>query len=167
MNKTVYCLASSEPQADAILTHLRNLGFTHHEVSVVMKNKKDTRDISMREDAIRGAEKGALVGGALSAIATTVIALPILGPLAVAGPILAGIGGAVAGGVDGGLAGGTGAVTNIGIPENQMPQLQDRLEKGAILIAVHSEDPARLDTALRVFKSEGADEIYSIEDRAA
>ncbi|HYR91978.1 MAG TPA: hypothetical protein VE422_48480 [Terriglobia bacterium] len=167
MKKTVYCLASSEPQADAILTHLRNLGFTHHEVSVVMKKKEDTRDISMREDAIRGAEKGALVGGALSALATTVISLPILGPLAVAGPFLAGIGGAIAGGVVGGLAGGTGAMTSIGIPENEVPRLRERLEKGAILIAVHSDDPARLDTALRVFKSEGADEIISTEDLAA
>jgi hypothetical protein len=168
MKNTVYCLASSEPQADAILTHLRNLGFSAHEVSVVMKNKKDSKEISMKEDAIRGAEKGALVGGALSALATTVISLPILGPLAIAGPILAGIGGAVAGGVVGGLAGGTGALTSIGIHENEIPQIQERLDQGSILIAVHSDHPARLDKALRVFKSEGADEIVFVgEDLAA
>jgi hypothetical protein len=167
MKDTVYCLASSEPQADTILTHLRNLGFSAHEVSVVMRNKQDTRDISMKEDAIRGAEKGALVGGALSALAVTAISLPILGPLAITGPILAGLGGAVAGGVVGGLAGGTGALTGIGIPENKIPHLKNRLDQGGILIAVHSDNPARLDTALRVFKSEGADEIISSEDLAA
>ena len=48
-----------------------------------------------------------------------------------------------------------------------MPRLRERLRSGAILIAVHSGDPARLDQALRVFKSEAADEIYFSEDRAA
>ena len=28
MKNAVYCLATSEEQADAILTHLRNLGFS-------------------------------------------------------------------------------------------------------------------------------------------
>ena len=91
----------------------------------------------------------------------------MLGPLAVAGPIIAGLSGAVVGGAIGGLAGGSGALTRIGIRERAMPRLRERLRSGAILIAVHSGDPARLDQALRVFKSEAADEIYFSEDRAA
>src|SRR5437867_6568931 len=158
MRNTVCCLASTEPQANQILTHLRNLGFSASEVSIVLK-QKETKNISVKEDAIRGAEKGGLVGGALGAIGTTIRSLPLIGPLSIAGPILAALGGAVAGGVVGGLAGGSGALTPIGIPENVIPQLQARLGDGAILIAVHSDDPTRRDKALRVFKSSGAEDV--------
>ena len=67
--------------------HLRNLGFSSSEVSVLLK-AKETKNISMKEDAIRDAEKGGLVGGALGALAgLTIFTAPSLGPLALAGPV--------------------------------------------------------------------------------
>jgi hypothetical protein len=167
MKNTVYCIASTETQANDILMHLRNLGFSSSEVSVLLR-AKETKNISMKEDAVRDAEKGGLVGGALGALAgLTILSAPILGPLAIAGPIIAALGGAAAGGVIGGLAGGTGALTHIGIPEHVSPRLEHKIKNGAILIAVHSDDPARLDRAVRVFKGSGAEEVYSEEDLAA
>src|SRR3989442_10830671 len=167
MKNTVYCIASTETQANDILMHLRNLGFSSSEVSVLLK-AKETKNISMKEDAVREAEKGSLVGGALGALAgLTIFTAPILGPLAIAGPIIAALGGAAVGGVIGGLAGGTGALTRIGIPEHVTPRLEQKIKSGAILIAVHGDDPARLDRAVRVFKSSGAEDVYSEEDLAA
>jgi hypothetical protein len=167
MKSTVYGITSTEPQANDILMHLRNLGFSSSEVSVLLK-AKETKNISMKEDAIRDAEKGGLVGGALGALAgLTILTAPVLGPLAIAGPIIAALGGAAVGGVVGGLAGGTGALTRIGIPENVTPRLEQKIKNGAILIAVHSDDPARLDRAVRIFKASGAEEVYSEEDLAA
>jgi hypothetical protein len=164
MENVVYGLASTEPQANEILTHLRNLAFSSSEISILLKSK-DTRNISVKEDVIRGATKGGIIGGILGALGT-VLTTP-LGPLVVAGPILSALGGAAVGGVVGGLAGGSGALAGIGIPEEKIPRLHERLQQGAILIAVHSDDPVRRDRALRVFKSAGADEIYSSEDLAA
>jgi hypothetical protein len=167
MRNTVYCIASAEPQANDILLHLRNLGFSSSEVSVLLK-AKETKNISMEEDAVRDAEKGGLVGGALGALAgLTIFTAPILGPLAIAGPIVGALGGAAVGGVVGGLAGGTGALTHVGIPEDVSRRLEQKIQDGAILIAVHSHDPARLDRTLRVFKASGAEEVYSEEDLAA
>ena len=167
MKDTVYCIASTEPQANDILTHLRNLGFKSSEVSVLLK-AKNTKNISMREDAVRDAEKGGLVGGALGALAgLTILSAPILGPLAIAGPIIAALGGAAVGGVVGGLAGGTGALTHIGVPRHAQSRVEQKIETGEILIAVHGDDPMRLDRALRVFKASGAEEVYSAEDLAA
>jgi hypothetical protein len=167
MKNTVYCIASTEPQANDILLHLRNLGFSSSEVSVLLK-AKDTKNISMQEDAVREAEKGGLVGGALGALAgLTIFTAPILGPLALAGPIIAAIGGAAVGGMVGGLAGGTGALTRIGIPEHLTPRVEQKIQDGAILIAVHGNDPVQLDRAARVFKASGAEEVYSEEDLAA
>ena len=167
MDRAVYCLTSNEPQASEILTHLRNLGFDSSEISVLLKDK-DTRNISVKENAIRGAEKGGLAGGVLGALAgLTVLTVPVLGPLAVAGPIVSALGGAAVGGVLGGLAGGSGALTNIGIPAHESERVELRIHEGAVLIAVHTDDPIRRDKALRAFKSSGADEIYGAEDIAA
>ena len=167
MQNAVYCLAATEPQANDILTHLRNLGFSASEISVLLKDK-NTRNISVKEDAVRGAKTGGIAGGILGALAgLTVLSVPVLGPMLVAGPIVSALGGAAVGGVVGGLAGGSGALTHIGIPEHDAPRLEQRLHDGAILIAVHSDDPMRLDRALRVFKSSGAEEIYSAGDLAA
>jgi hypothetical protein len=167
MKNAVYCLAHAEEQADAILTHLRNLGFRSSEVSILLKDNV-TKNISVKEDVVRGAEKGGLVGGALGALAgLTALTIPVVGTILAAGPILAAIGGAAVGGVVGGLAGGSGALTRIGVPRNAAPRLEQMLDEGGILIVVHSKDPARLDMALRVFKSSGADEIYAPEDLAA
>ncbi len=168
MKNTVYGIASTEEQANDILMHLRNLGFSSSEVSVLMKATKESKDISMKEDALRDAEKGSLIGSALGALAGfTIFTAPILGPLALAGPLISAISGAAVGGVLGGLAGGTGALARIGIPENLRPRLEQKLRQGAILLAVHSDDPARLDKAVRIFKSSGAEEIYSDQDLAA
>src|SRR2546427_11853656 len=99
MKPTVYCIASTETQANDILMHLRNLGFSSSEVSVLLK-AKDTKNISMKEDAIRDAEKGGLIGGALGALAgLTIFTPPLLGPVALARPrIFAGCGAARGGG---------------------------------------------------------------------
>jgi hypothetical protein len=167
MKNAVYCLAASEEQGDAILTHLRNLGFQPSQVSILLKDKV-TKNISVKEDVLRGAEKGSLIGGALGALAgLTTLTIPVLGPILVAGPIVAAISGAAVGGVVGGLAGGSGALTRIGIPKDAAPRLEKLLSSGGILIAVHTDDPARQDLAVRVFKSEGAAEIFSPEDLAA
>lgn len=167
MKNAVYCLATSEEQADAIVTHLRNLDFRSSEVSILLKDKV-TKNISVKEDVLRGAEKGGLVGGALGALAgLTALTIPVVGPILAAGPIVAAIGGAAVGSVVGGLAGGSGALTRIGVPKDAAPRLEQMLNEGGIFIVVHSKDPARLDLALRVFKSAGADEIYSPEDLAA
>lgn len=167
MENTVYCLALSEPQANEILTHLRNLGFSASEISILLKDK-DTRNISVKEDALRGAKKGGLAGGILGALAgLTVLTVPALGPLVVAGPILSALGGAAVGGVVGGLAGGSGALTRIGISEEASARFEQRLREGAILIAVHSSDPIRRDRAFRVFKSSGAEEIYRTGEELA
>jgi len=167
MEHAVYCLASSEPQANEILTHLRNLGFSASEISVLLKGN-DTRNISVEEDVVRGAKKGGIAGGVLGALAgLTILSFPVLGPLMVAGPIVSALSGAAVGGVVGGLAGGSGALTHIGISEADSKRIEQRLHQGAILIAVHSSDPVRLDRALRVFKSSGADEIHGQEELAA
>jgi len=162
MQNTVYCLASTEPQANAILTGLRNLGFRASDISVVLPNRSaDTKNISVGEDAIRGAETGGVAGGVLGlAAGFAALALPGIGAILVAGPLISALGGAVAGGVVGGLAGGSGAVHPLGLPKDVSGPIEDRLRAGDIMISVQSPDPDVLRQAENCFKSSGPGYIY-------
>src|ERR1044072_9160988 len=108
MHNTVYCLATTEPQANSILTTLRNLNFPASDISVILPDKSsDTKNISMKEDAIRGAEAGVVVGAVLGLVAgLSALALPGIGAFLAAGPLGSGLGGAVGGGGGGGAPGG-------------------------------------------------------------
>jgi len=169
MHNTVFCLASTEPQANGILVYLRNLGFAASDISVILPNRSDTRNISMKEDAIRGAETGGVVGGILGWLAgLSALSIPGLGAFFVAGPLVSALGGAVAGGVVGGLAGGSGALHPLVVlPEEDRRHIEDRLRAGDILISVHSDDPVIRERAVRAFKASGAEEIYYPDEKAA
>lgn len=156
MTDAVYCLSANETKANAILTHLRTLGFSS-EISVLLEADAETRNISVKENAVRGAKLGTVVGALLG------LTVPGIGAALAAGPILALLGGAAAGGVVGGLAGGSGAFTPLGLPQEVQDRLNERLSAGDILIAVHSKDHARLQTALDAFKAGGAEFTYDAQ----
>ena len=155
----VYCMTPDEHRANAILTGLRGVGFTS-EISVLIGDKADSRDMSVKEDAIRGAKVGSIVG------ALVALTLPGIGELLVIGPLLAALTGAAAGGAVGGLAGGSGAIGRIGLPEEISHRINQGVSKGEILIAVHTNDPARRRTALDIFRAENAEYVYD-EPQAA
>jgi len=161
MQNAVYCLATNETQANEILTHLRNLGFSTSEISVLLRHQGDTRNITLKENAVRAAEKGGIVGGVLGGgVGLNALVIPGLGAFLALGPLLSAFAGAAVGSAVGGLAGGTGALGRLGLPEEIQGHVYDRLEAGDILIAVHSSDPAVRDKAYRVFRSSGADDVY-------
>jgi len=160
MTDAVYCLCSSEPQANAVIVHLRNAGLGL-EISIFLHDRNDTKDISLKENAVRGAGIGGVIGGLAS------LMVPGIGPALAIGPILAIINGAAAGGVVGGLLGGTGALKPMGLPEDVEAHFRHKVSTGEILIGVHSTNQAHLETALNVFKSEGATDIHDSRPRAA
>jgi len=81
---------------------------------------------------------GAVVGGALGWLAGIgTLAIPALGPLVDAGPIL----GALAGvGAVGMVAGFAGAMIGLSVPEYEAKRYDGRLKKGGILLSVHCND---------------------------
>jgi len=160
MTDSVYCSCSSESQANTILTHLRNDGFGQ-EISVFLQDRSDTKDISLKENAIRDAGIGGVIGAFVS------LTVPGLGPVLAIGPLLGVLNAAIAGGVIGGLIGGTGALKPLGLPNDVAERLHHQFSEGNILISVHSSDPQQLEKALAIFKSEGATEIYDSRKKAA
>jgi len=146
-------MSSDEHRANAILTALRGAGFSS-EISVVIGDRAESRDMSVKEDAVRGAKLGGVAGALIA------LTLPGIGEILVLGPLLAALAGAAAGGAVGGLAGGSGALGHAGLPEEVARRFDQGVAKGEILIAVHTDDPTKRHRALSIFRAEGGDYIY-------
>jgi len=155
----MYCMTADEHRANAILTALRNAGFSS-EISVLIGDQADSRDISLKENAVRGAKVGTILG------ALVALTLPGIGEALIIGPLLAALTGAAAGGAVGGLAGGSGAIGKVGLPEEVASRINQGVSKGEILIAVHTDDPVKRRIALDIFKIEQPEYVYD-EPQAA
>lgn len=162
-NKAVIGLASSQAQAERILENLRGAGFSTNDVSVLFPDKKGTRDFAHEqntkapEGAATGASVGGAIGGTLGVLAGIgALAIPGVGPLIAAGPLMAALSGAAAGAAVGGL---TGALVGLGIPELEAKQYEGKILDGNILMSVHSEDSEQRDRAKEILKSGGASDV--------
>lgn len=165
MAHIAYCTATSMSQANTIVDRLKASGVTNEHISVVMADNDKTRQFAVEnetkapEGAVTGGTTGMAIGGTLGWLTGIgALAIPGVGPLIAAGPIMAALSGAAAGGVIGGL---TGALIGMGIPEYEAKTYEDRLQRGDAIITVttHSaEDNARVE---RIFAEAGASNISS------
>ena len=162
MSTSVFCTATI-PQTDTIIRNLQTAGFSGNDISVLMADKEGTRDFALQhntkapEGAATGAGTGAVLGGALGWLAGIgALAIPGVGPLIAAGPIMAALGGAAVGGTVGGL---TGALVGMGMPEFEAKKYEGKVKSGSALISVHSEDGNETKRAKDIFESAGAKDI--------
>jgi hypothetical protein len=112
------------------------------------------------EGATTGVVAGGVIAGVLGWLAGIgTLAIPGVGPLVAAGPIMAALSGAAAGGAIGGMA---GALVGFGFPEYEAKQYEGKVKNGNILISVHTEDSKERHTAKEIFDDAKADDISSI-----
>lgn len=163
MSKAVFCIASSDHQANEIIDRLKSTGFSNNDISVLFPDRTGTRDFGHEqhtkapEGATAGAGVGGVLGGALGWLAGIgSLALPGLGPFIAAGPLLAALSGAAVGAAAGGL---TGALVGMGIPEFEAKLYESKLRQGNYLISVHSDDSSKTDRAKKIFEECGADSV--------
>ncbi|HWJ40349.1 MAG TPA: hypothetical protein VNT29_04430, partial [Candidatus Limnocylindrales bacterium] len=162
--------AKSEEQATQIVNQLKEAGFSNDDVSVLLPDRAGSRDFAHEHHtkAPEGAAAGAVAGGVMAGVfgwlvGIGTVAIPGVGPLIAAGPILAALSGAAAGGAVGGLAGG---LVGLGIPEYEAKQYEGKVKNGNILISVHTEDSKERSIAKKIFDRAHADDIsYTGEAR--
>ncbi len=171
MKNAVYCIARNRDQAEAIVGSLKSSGFLNNEISVLFSDKAGTRDFSheqntkMPEGATTGGVAGMGAGAVLGWLAGIgTLAIPGVGPLIAAGPIMAALGGAAVGGATGGVIGG---LIGMGIPEYEAKLYDGKIQGGHSLISVHTENSRQVDIAKDVFKSAGAEDIHSTSEASA
>ena len=170
MAKAVFCIVKTEEQAERIVNQLREAGFSNDDVSVLLPDRTGSRDFAHEQHtkAPEGATAGAVAGGVTAGVLGWLIgigslAIPGVGPLIAAGPIMAALGGVAAGGAIGGVA---RALVGFGIPEYEAKQYEGKLKRGNILISVHTEDRKERETAQQIFERADASDIsYTGEAR--
>jgi hypothetical protein len=106
------------------------------------------------EGAVTGASTGGVIGGALGWVAGIgALAIPGVGPFIAAGPIIAALSGAAVGAAAGGIAGG---LIGLGIPEIEAKRYEGKINKGNLLISVHTESSKEITRAKDIFTKSGA-----------
>jgi len=106
---TVYGLVKNDAQAIRIANRLKNSGFSPNDISILSSDRGGVRDLGHEnatkapEGAVTGAAAGSILGGALGwLVGVGSLAIPGVGPLIAAGPILAALSGMALGGTAGG-----------------------------------------------------------------
>lgn len=164
-NTAVFGIYATPSTAEAAVDHLLANGFTNAAISVLLPDDDSTRAFAHEkntkapEGATTGATTGGVIGGTLGLLAGIgALAIPGVGPLIAAGPImgtLAGLGvGATAGGV-------VGALVGMGIPEYEAKRFEGAVKDGGTLLSVHCDTSEQITAAKEALKATGAKDIAS------
>jgi hypothetical protein len=167
-NKAVLGLYSNRRQVENAVDELKAQGFRNTDVSVLFSENVGTKDFAHEkgtkapEGLATGATSGAVIGGALGWLAGIgALAIPGVGPLIAAGPIIGALTGVGVGGTVGGIAGG---LVGLGIPEYEAKRYEGRIKSGNILLSVHADDSIWVSKAERILKDTGAEDISSTSE---
>jgi hypothetical protein len=141
------------------------LGFTNNDISVLLPDAQSSKDFAHEKDtkapegATVGVSAGGAVGGALGLLAGIgALAIPGVGPLIAAGPIMGALAGLGVGGAVGGLI---GALVGMGIPEYEAKRYEGRVKSGGVLLSVHCDTSDEISRAKELLKETGAEDIAS------
>lgn len=167
-NKAVIGIVEQRSQAETILQALTGARVPPGDVSVLLPDKSGTKEFAHEhntkapEGAVAGAGAGGVLGGTLGLLAGIgALAIPGVGPLIAAGPLMAALSGAAAGAAVGGV---TGALVGLGIPEIEAKHYEGQLKGGNILIAVHVDTSEKQKSVEKVLKEAGAHDVSSTSE---
>ena len=169
-NTAAFAIFPSKSEAELAVNQLTAAGFSSQDVSVLMADKSGTRDFATEkntkapEGTTTGAGVGGTVGGTIGLLAGIgAIAIPGVGPLIAAGPIMATLAGIGVGGTVGGII---GALVGMGIPEYEAKRYEGRVKDGGILVSVHCDSSDEVSRAKDILKAAGGDDVASSGEKS-
>lgn len=167
-NTAVFGIFPDRVAVEECVEHLRRAGFRMTDVSALLPENLGTKDFAHEkntkapEGAAGGAVAGGITGGVLGLLTGLgVLAIPGLGPLIAAGPIVAALAGA---GAVGTLGGAVGALAGLGIPEYEAKRYEGRIREGGLLLSVHCDDDTWVKRAKDVMRDCGAQDVGSASE---
>jgi len=171
MATAVYCIAKSPTQTERIVDLLLTSGIRDQDISVLLPDRDGDRDFAHEhntkapEGAVTGASAGGITGGVLGLLAGIgALAIPGVGSLIAAGPIMAALSVAAVGAAVGGIA---GSLIGMGIPEFEARRYEDMVKGGNILMSVHSERSEETCRIKDIFLNAGAEDISTTSERSS
>ena len=167
----VFGIYTTVAAADLATDSLVKAGFSAADVSALLPENLGSKPIATEknskapEGAATGTGSGAVLGGTLGLlVGIGALAIPGVGPLIAAGPIMAALAGMGVGGAVGGL---TGALIGLGIPEYEAKRYEGRLKKGGILLSVHCDTSDQIKRVKEIMKNTHAEDVSSTGESSA
>lgn len=164
-NTAAFGIFANRASAESAVDKLTAAGFSNQDVSVLMSDKQGSKDFATEkntkapEGTATGVGVGGTVGGTLGLLAGIgALAIPGVGPLIAAGPIMAALAGVGVGGAVGGLI---GALVGMGIPEYEAKRYEGRVKEGGVLLSVHCESSEEVSRAKDILKAAGGEDVAS------
>jgi hypothetical protein len=156
-------------RAEEAVRTLIDAGIPPEHISIIARDlqarERVTGYVTMGEMARDLAGAGAWVGGLFGLLtgAVAFLWLPVVGPLVVIGPLVAGAIGALEGGAVGGLL---GAILGKQLEKDRVLKYEQDLQAGKLLVAVHGT-AQELETVRRVMAEYAIQDVTTYEERAA
>jgi hypothetical protein len=170
-NTAVFGIYASGDHAERAVDSLIAAGYPSSSISVLLPDTRSTREFAHEKDTkapegtAAGVTAGGVVGGTLGVLAGLgALAIPGVGPIIAAGPIMAGLAGLGVGGAVGGLV---GALIGMGIPEYEAKRYEGRVKGGGTLLSVHCDTSEQISRVKDLLKGTGATDIASTGESAA
>ena len=167
----VFGIYATPGTAENGVDHLLTLGFSNADISVLMPDDESTRAFAHEkntkapEGTTAGVATGGVIGGTLGLLAGIgALAIPGIGPLIAAGPIVAALAGVGAGGAVGGIV---GALAGMGIPEYEAKRYEGSVKDGGTLLSVHCDTSEQISIAKQGLRDTGARDISSAGEEAS
>lgn len=170
-NTAAYGIYKTRDMASNAVDRLLASGFRNEDISVLLQDNVGTKDFAHEkqtkapEGTTTGVVAGGAIGGTLGLLAGIgTLAIPGVGPLIAAGPIMATLAGIGSGGVVGGVI---GALVGMGIPEYEAKRYEGRIKSGGILVSVHCDNSEWTGKAKDILKQTGAEDVSSTGEASA
>jgi hypothetical protein len=167
----VFGIYKTRTSAEQSVDRLLAAGFSNDDISVLLPDSNSSKEFAHEkntkapEGTTTGATAGGAIGGTLGLLAGIgALAIPGVGPLIAAGPIMAALAGVGVGGTVGGLI---GALVGMGIPEYEAKRYEGIIKDGGVLLSVHCDTSEEITRAKDVLKRTGAEDISSTGESSA
>jgi hypothetical protein len=169
-NTAVFGIYKSSEQAERAVDRMIQAGFSNNDISVLLPDSQSSKEFAHEKNtkAPEGTTTGAATGGAIGRTLGLLagigaLAIPGIGPLIAAGPIVGALAGLGAGGAVGGLI---GALVGMGIPEYEAKRYEGRVKEGGVLLSVHCDTSNEISRAKELLKATGAEDIASSGEKS-
>ncbi len=163
-SKSVSGIYLTKSDGESAVTAFKDAGFSSSDISVLLPDNSSKELVTENstkapEGAAVGVGSGAAVGGALGwLVGAGALAIPGIGPVIAAGPVVAALAGI---GVGCALGGFAGSLVGVGISEPAANRYEGRLSKGGILVAVHCETSSEMARAKKIMEDTRAEDVAS------
>ena len=169
-NTAAFAIFKHRAGVERAVDDLKMAGFRNTDISVLFPENAGSKDFAHEKDTkapegtTTGGTAGLVAGGVLGwLVGIGTLAIPGVGPLIAAGPIMAALAGAGTGAAVGGIV---GALVGMGIPEFEAKRYEGRVKDGGILVSVHCDNSEWTHRAKEIFEKAGGEDVSSTGEAA-